>query len=260
MRKALLGILTLAFAALLVGCGGGGGGQTPAQATAEKEFEKLYRQYSARFYDKMTAPEAGALQPVEVTIEAAKMWDEVFGPHKDLMKRRIEEILKNLDTATPIQEDLYVDVTPPGERLEPTADQPQGIVLKQFLWSPVGSAQMGLNSWLARVLNPQQFALRSVMTSNAGLFWEAVDRNLDHPKLELRQGSSIFIVELSRKDDYYLADKIRWLKPKAIGATGPTVPAVSPTTPAVTPTTPAKSPDKTTKSPDKTTKTSGPKG
>ena len=80
---------------------------------------------------------------------------------------------------------------------------------------------MGLNNWLAPILNPNAFGLRSVMTANAGLFWEAIDSNLDHPILQLRQGPMIFIVNLSRKDDYYQVDKIRWLRPKAMAGPPP---------------------------------------
>jgi hypothetical protein len=203
--------LAAAWAVAIIGCGESG----TTKSGTEKEFQQLYKQYSARFYEKMTT-QAENMPPVQVTAEAARIWDEVFGPHKALVTKRIEEIIKDLDTCSPIQEDLYLEVAS-GSRVEPPADQPQGIVLRQFLWSPVGAAQMGLNNWLARLLQPNSFNMRSVMTANAGLFWEAIDRNLDHPRLCLRQGPMLFVVDLSRKDDYYQVDKVRWLRPKSLG-------------------------------------------
>ena len=159
---------------------------------------------------------AEELQPIQITAEAARIWDETFSGHKDLLKKRVAEILKELDAAPAFQEDLYLEIAA-GTRVEPAADQPKGIVLKQFLWNPVGAAQMGLNNWLAKLLKPQSFGVRSVLTANAGLFWEAEDRNIDKPKLVMRQGPMIYKVELSRVDDYYQVDKVRWLRPKSMG-------------------------------------------
>lgn len=218
MRKLLVCVLAAATAAAVIGCGDTGAGKTET----EKEFQKLYKQFSARFYEKMTT-QAEALQPIQVTAEAARIWDEVFSPHRALVAKRVEEILKELDTCPPIQEDLYNEVAS-GARVDPPPDQPQGIVLKQFLWSPIGSAQMGLNNWLARLLQQQSFAMRSVMAANAPMFWEAIDRNVDRPKLCLRQGPLVFTVDLSRKDDYYQVERIRWLRPKSMGPLQPPPP------------------------------------
>jgi len=219
MRKLLVCVLTVAWATAIIGCGDTGG-----KTDTEKEFLKLSKQYSARFYEKMTT-QAETMQPVQVTAEAARIWDEVFSPHKALLTKRIQEILTDLDTCPPIQEDLYNEVAS-GARVEPAADQPQGIVLKQFLWNPIGAAQMGLNNWLARLLQQQSFGMRSVMAANAPMFWEVTDRTVDRPKLVLRQGPMVYTVDLSRKDDYYQVDKIRWLRPKSMG------PVVMPTPPA----------------------------
>ena len=219
MRKLLVCVLSAAGAAAILGCG-----DTGTKTDTEKEFLKLSKQYSARFYEKMTT-QAEIMQPVQVTAEAARIWDEVFSPHKPVLTKRIQEVLNDLDTCPPIQEDLYNEVAS-GARIEPPADQPQGIVLKQFLWNPIGAAQMGLNNWLARLLQQQSFGMRSVMAANAPMFWEVTDRTIDHPKLVLRQGPMIYAVDLTRKDDYYQVDKIRWLRPKSMG------PVVMPTPPA----------------------------
>ncbi|MBM4018695.1 MAG: hypothetical protein FJ288_10275, partial [Planctomycetes bacterium] len=93
MRKLLVCVLAAATAAAVIGCGDTGAGKTET----EKEFQKLYKQFSARFYEKMTT-QAEALQPIQVTAEAARIWDEVFSPHRALVAKRVEEILKELDT------------------------------------------------------------------------------------------------------------------------------------------------------------------
>jgi hypothetical protein len=217
MKTWLVYVCVAAMAAATVGCSSTA---APAPPTTEKEFQKLYKQYSARFYERMTTPEGEKMPPEKITAEAAKVWEEVFGPHKDLLAKRVEEILKDLDAAPAIQEDLYTEVAT-AMRKEPPPEQPQGAVMKQFLWSPVGAAQMGLNNWLSQLLQQQSFALRNIMTANASLLWETVDRNPDHPKLELRQGSMIYMVDLTRKDDYYQVDRIRWMRPKSMGPVAP---------------------------------------
>ena len=240
MRKALLYVLVAAWAVAAVGCAGDGG-----KSATEKEFQKLYKEYSARFHEKMVGT-AETMKPVQITAEAARIWDEVFGARKELINQRVAEILSRLNEATPYDEDLYLEIAS-GSRVEPSADQPKGIVLKQFLWSPVGAAQMGLNNWLARLLQAKSFGVRSVLTANAGLFWEALDRSVDKPKLQLRQGPMIFKVELSRVEDYYQVEKVSWLRPKSMGP----VPLAQPpegTTPGekppegTTPTTPGEKP------------------
>jgi len=243
MRKVLLGVLAAVWAVLAVGCAGDGG-----KSATEKEFQKLYKEYSARFHEKMVGT-AETMQPVQITAEAARFWDETFSGKKDLIDRRVREILNQLDDAASYNQDLYLEIAS-GSRVEPSAEEPKGIILKQFLWSPVGAAQMGLNNWLARLLQAKSFGVRSVLTANAGLFWEALDRSVDKPKLQLRQGPMIFAVELSRVDDYYQVEKVSWLRPKSMGpislAQPPegTPPATPPTTPpeGTPPTTPGATP------------------
>jgi len=218
MRKALLPTLLLLLATGLIGCEG-----RSAEPTAKKEFQKLYREYSARFHEKM-AGSAQTMKPAQITAEAARIWDTVFASHQDVVDARIKNILQDLGDAEPFNEEMYVEIAS-GERVQPTDDQPTGIVAKQFLWNPVGAAQMALNNWLARLLGPKAFGLRRLLTANAGLFWEAVDRDIDHPKLQLRQGPMIFTVNLTRQTDFYRVDKVRWLRPKSMGPIPITQPA-----------------------------------
>jgi hypothetical protein len=214
MRKVLLP-LTLSLLAALAGC------QAPSgESATEKEFEALYREYSARFHEKMVGGAAENMQPAQITAEAARIWNDVFGPRPDLLQARVREILAELDDAPPYNEAEYIEVRS-DERPPPTDEQPQGIVVKQFLWNPVGAAHMALNNWLSRLMQPKSFALRQLLTVNAHLFWEAVDRNIDKPVLQMRQGPLIFLVDLTRVDDYYRVDKVRWLRPKSMGPLEP---------------------------------------
>ncbi|MEA3366854.1 MAG: hypothetical protein U9R68_01925 [Planctomycetota bacterium] len=210
MRKALLPTLLLLLAAGLIGCEG-----RSAESPAKKEFQKLYQEYSARFHEKMVGS-AQTMKPAQITAEAARIWDAVFAGHQDVVDARIKNILQELGDAEPFNEEMYVEIAS-GERVQPTDDQPTGIVVKQFLWNPVGAAQMALNNWLARLLGPKAFGLRRLLTANAGLFWKAVSRDIDHPKLQLRQGPMIFTVDLSRQTDFYRVDKVRYLRPKSMG-------------------------------------------
>ena len=210
MRKALLPTLLLLLATGLVGCKG-----QSAESDAKKEFQKLYQEYSARFHEKMVGS-TETMKPAQITAEAARIWDDVFAGHQDVVDARIKHILQELGDAEPFNEELYVEIAS-GERVLPTDDQPTGIVIKQFLWNPVGAAQMALNNWLARLLGAKAFGLRQLLTANAGLFGEAVDRDIDHPKLQLRQGPMIFTVDLTRQTDFYRVDKVRYLRPKATG-------------------------------------------
>jgi len=253
MRNLLVCALAAVWACAVIGCGEGGAGKTDT----EKKFQELYKQYSTRFYEKMTS-QAQSMPPMQVTQEASRIWDEVFGPNKALVTKRVEENLKELDSCPAIQEDQYNEVavatreagapadktwktTVAGEkpRDDSLPDEAEGTALKQFRWSPIGDAQMALNNWLQRIMQRPAFAMRQVMAVNVSPLWEVIDRNVDRPKLCLRQGPMIFLVDVSRKDDYYQIEKIRWLRPKAMGpvsiptagkapATGETAPPTSP--------------------------------
>jgi len=231
MRKLLVCSLVAVWACAVIGCGEEGAGKT----NTEKKFQELYKQYSTRFYEKLTG-QAQTMAPMEVTKEASRVWDEVFGPNKALVTKRVDELLKDLDQCPTIQEDQYNEVavasrdatvspdkawktvvTGQPSRQDPLPDEAEGLTLKQFRWSPIGDAQMALNNWLQRIMQQPAFAMRQVMAVNVSPLWEAIDRSVDHPKLCLRQGPMVFIVEISRKDDFYQIEKIRWLRPKSMG-------------------------------------------
>ena len=196
------------------------------KSAARKEFERLYEAYSRRFHESMIVG-AETMQPAEIAAEAARLWDETFALHTDVLQARVKEVLGDLNDALPIQEDMYLEVASL-TRPEPK-EQPKGIVLKQVLWTPLGAAQMGLDTLLGRILNPQSNTLRKSLISHAALPWTALDRNLDHPRLVQRQGPMLYVVDLGRKDDYYQVDRIRWLRPKSMGPILPSPP------PAATP-------------------------
>jgi hypothetical protein len=187
-------------------------GCSDRQEANRKQFEDLYKQYSDRFHEKMAA-EHGQMTVSQVAIEAARMWNDVFDGHKDVVRRRAEDILRDLRDAPAIDEKEYNQVV----QASPPEKEEEGIVLKQFLWSPVGAAQDYLNTLFAKVLQPADQTRQVVLTSHASIFWLAIDRNPERPKLMLRQGPWVFLIDLSRRDDYYYVDKLRWLQHVSIG-------------------------------------------
>lgn len=257
MRLVLALSLVILVACTLAGC------RTPdGESAAKKEFKRLYEEYSDRFHEKMIKPAKG-MTPAQITAEAARIWDDVFAGHQDVIDARVKEILDDLDDAQPVTwrlacphceepitfseepegevtcphcektATLSEDLTPQpmlgdqayvriasGKRREPAEGQPTPTPVKQFLWNPVGTAQMSLNNWLARVLEPQSFALRRLLTANAGLFWKAVDRDLNHPTLQMRQGPLVFTISLTREKDYYQVEKLLWIRPESMGPIG----------------------------------------
>ncbi len=214
MRTVFLSLLVALLAAGLVGCK-----TQPAESSTKEQFEELYKEYSARFHEKMV--ESGKpMTPAQITSEATRIWKDVFGDHPDLLDARVREILEGLDTAQPFDEALYVEIAST-ERAQPTDEEEPGrLIAKQWRWNPVGVAQRTLSPWIARRLPRESFALYQLLIGNASLFWKAVDTDIHHPKLQLRQGPWVFTADLRRIDDYYLVDKIRWLRPKALGPVG----------------------------------------
>ena len=84
MKKALLAVLAVAWAVLALGCVSDGG-----KSATEEEFQRLYKEYSVRFHEKMVGT-AETMKPVQITAEAARIWDETFaGKEKGLKVREI---------------------------------------------------------------------------------------------------------------------------------------------------------------------------
>ncbi|MCX5647897.1 MAG: hypothetical protein NTX40_02195 [Planctomycetota bacterium] len=230
-------------------------GCSDRQEANRKQFEDLYKEYSDRFHEKM-ATQAGSLNPAQVAAEAARMWNNIFDGHKDIVRRRAEDVLRDLRDAPAINEKEYNQVV----QASPPEKEEEGLVLKQFLWNPIGAAQDYLNTLFANVLQPADQTRQAVLTSHAAIFWLAIDRNPERPKLMLRQGPWVFLVELSRRDDYYHADKLRWLQHvsmgsirvegapgapgKPSGSSGAGTPPKAPETPSKAPETPPKGPAK----------------
>jgi len=187
-------------------------GCSDRQEANRKQFEDLYKEYSDRFHEKM-ASESGQMTPSQVAAEAARLWNDVFGGRKDIVRRRAEDILRDLHDAPAFNEKQYNQVI----QAAPPEKEEEGLVLKQFLWNPVGAAQDYLNTLFANVLQPADQRRQVILTSHATLFWLAIDRNPERPKLMLRQGPWVFLVDLSRRDDHYHADKLRWLQHVSVG-------------------------------------------
>jgi hypothetical protein len=212
------------------GPAGGGGQEAPAAATAggappaepqppsaKKEFQDLYKQYSKRFYEAMLL-QAEGMQPAQIMLEASRIWNEVFAAHKDLLRQRCEEILAELETVPPIRGELYTEAAAAANP-ESVSEQPQGMVFKQLLWNPVITAQTTLTTWLSHSFTPDAYAKRPVLAANAAPVWQVIDGNVDHPRLVLEQGPMLYVVDMTRHDDYYLVTKVRWLRPKSLDPT-----------------------------------------
>jgi hypothetical protein len=272
MKRILLCVLAAAWGLAAIGCSA----PDSQQPASEKEFGKLYKQYSDRFHDKI-AKEADTLKPEQMAAEASRLWQETFGPHKALLKQRAAELLKALDPSPAIVESaekvggqpsctvgdkVYIEIASIAR--DPKAIAPQGDVAKHLLWNPMGAAQMALNNWLAVLLDQRAFAIRSVASNHASLTWEALDKNVDRPRLVLRQGPVLFTMDLARADDYYQVDKMRWLKEKSAGSVlspeprppaAPAAPVKPPEKPAEKPAetpAPVKSPEKPAEKPAET--------
>ena len=246
MTRILTCVLAIAWVVMLAGCSEGGG-----KTASEKQFEDLYKQYSARFYDRVTLDTN--LMPNQITPEAARIWDEVYGPHKALLTKRSDEELKNLDAAPTVTEstetvnDKPVKVYTVGGtqynevfnwKYDPNTPPPS-IVPKQFLWNPISAAFWNTNDILSQIIDPASRVARQIEMGNANLFWQAIDRNVEKPRLLLKQGPLIFLVDLVHKDDYYQATMIQMLVSKSVGPLavrpgGTAAPAATGQSPATT--------------------------
>ena len=184
-----------------------------APSDTQKQFCQLYKQFSDRFHEKMIRTAEG-MTPAQIAAEAAAVWQEVFAGQEDLLSRRSREILAKLDAAPALDESQYYEVL--RKSFDPN-DKAPAPVPKHLTWSPVGAATYYLEKTLAAVMCPSALAARAQLVANAQLTWEAVDRDPDKPRLLQHQGPVLFIVDLSRKDDCYQVDKIRWLRPKTMG-------------------------------------------
>lgn len=260
MKRILLCVVAAAWTLAAIGCS-----PSDTQLSAsEKEYNRLYKQYADRFHDKM-AKEGDAPKPEQMAAEASRLWEETFGPHKALLKERAGELLKTLDSAPAIIENaekvdglpaatiggtVYLEIATISRA--PESAEAKVDVPKHLLWNPLNAAQVALNNWLMVILDQRTLGMRSLATNYASLTFEARDRSADTPRLVLRQGPSVFLVDLSRVDDFYRVDKIRWLKAKTAGsvlvpelrpaATAPAAPAPSAPPAAKPPEEPAEKP------------------
>jgi hypothetical protein len=179
------------------------------QSATTKAFEKLYKQYSAKFWEQMNTPNPDIKTPDDVIKQAAKTWDDVFASHKAVLTARVKEMLADLDKAKPVMEgDLETIATFKGP------ETAEGVVPKQWLWNPMSAASFYLNNFmLQRLLAPQLQQIRNLLLMNATLYWEALDSNLDKPRILLRQGNWVFTADLVRKDDYYDVVELKFMAP-----------------------------------------------
>jgi hypothetical protein len=184
-----------------------------APSDTQEQFNRLYRQFSDRFHEKMIRM-AEDLTSAEIAAAAAALWHEVFAGRQDLLSRRSRELLAQLGGAPSIDESQYYEVL--SKSFDAVEANPAPAP-PHLVWSPIGAAAYYLDKTLSAVMCKSALETRAQLLANAQLTWEAIDRDLAKPRLVQRQGPVMFLVDLSRKDDGYRVDKIRWLRPKAMG-------------------------------------------
>ncbi len=207
MKTSLSAVLALAL--VVAGCRGAA---DSGKSETEAQFEALYRQYAQSFHEKMF--DASPQTPMQsVRAESLRLWNDTFADHLDVLQARQEQILGELSQAQPVDMAVY-DAIAEGNRDE--AEEPEGAVLKQFLWSPVRAAQYQLATWLPRIMDQQMLRKRIVLTREVPVLWQALDKDPGRPTLLQRQGPLVYVVELERRTDHYVATRIRVLAPKAM--------------------------------------------
>jgi hypothetical protein len=185
----------------------------PVVPKAKAEFEKLHKEYTARLGEKMASVAARNLSPSDIRSEALQTWDAVFGAHQDVLRAYAAELLNQLDAAPAIQEDLYavcMDVRPGFDIPDPMES---GAFMKPVFWNPLNTANEEMSLVFTSLPNKDQASILAKAVSWAQPALEAVDRNVARPKLMVREGPLVFLIDLSRKEDsYYEVDRVRWLR------------------------------------------------
>ena len=185
----------------------------PAAPKAKAEFEKLHKEYTARLGEKLASTAARNLGPGDIRSEALQTWDAVFGARQDVLRKYAAELLNQLDAAPAIQEDLYavcMDVRPGFDIPDPMES---GAFMKPVLWNPLNTANEEMSLIFTSLPDKDQASILAKAVSWAQPALEAVDRNVDHPKLMVREGPLVFLIDLGRKEDsYYEVDRVRWLR------------------------------------------------
>ena len=186
----------------------------PAEMAAPKakaEFEKLHKEYTARLSGKLASADQN-LSPSDIRSEALQTWDAVFGARHDVLRAYAAELLNQLDAAPAIQENLYavcMDVRPGIDIPDPMES---GAFMKPVFWNPLNTANEEMSLVFNGLGNKDHAAILAKAVSWAQPALEAVDRNVDRPKLMVRAGPLVFLIDLSRKEDsYYEVDRVRWL-------------------------------------------------
>jgi len=182
-----------------------------AAPEAKAAFERLHKEYAARLGEKL-ASSAQNLSPGDIRSEALQTWDAVFGAHKDVLRAYAAELLNQLDAAPAIQENLYavcMDVRPGIDIPDPMES---GAFMKPVFWNPLNTANEEMRLIFTSLPKKDQASILAKAVSWAQPPLEAVDRNVDHPKLMVRAGPLVFLIDLGRKkDSYYEVDRVRWL-------------------------------------------------
>jgi hypothetical protein len=176
-------------------------------------------EYNRRLYDDgwrqiANLPEEEASRRVFAI--AATLRREVFGPHRNLMKRWFAEELAQLPDAPHIDERDYSSVREVTERdLRPIADLGGEARLSVPGHDPLSAANHGRFLATGPLSERRDWARRALLDSVALLYWEAVDRNVDRPVLSQKRGTEVVIVTMRLKDDlWYQVVRVQFLRLK----------------------------------------------
>jgi hypothetical protein len=175
----------------------------PAGMSSEREeFEALYRKYTDLYFAR-TMPKADELSPEAIDEQARLAWREVFKARDGLVRARVQEILAELPDARPFGRDDSEVIW------ETTVEAPDGAPAAEAVvhrnWNPVNVAAEFAAQGLSAFMWPPAFerfkALQGHVSAVSG--WEAVDRDVDAPKLLLRRGPLAVTVHLRAKGIVY---------------------------------------------------------
>jgi hypothetical protein len=196
----------------------------PNNREAALQLQQLQERYTDRLWHEVLPrlKEANGLSQDDLAFSTApRVWKEVFGPHRQLLRDAAREILARLSGATAIDETKYSAL---GEARGLTVgtvapDNETVAKLEPFLqitcWNPVVAADRPCALMFGSLLGPREAAKRALLNTVAPPVWQAIDRDSDHPKLVRRMGPEIVIVELEfRREGFYYPVRSRWLRLK----------------------------------------------
>lgn len=206
------GVAALAF--LAVGCG-----TTDEVERDNADFQRLYSAYREKFNEQLAEKVDESLY-LEVLDQSNTLWEETFKDHADLLRRMAKRELDGLASAAPVDLNQYEQVGGTEEFKTPTFPYKYGICGNAFLFGPVSAAKKCPVFLIAAPF--VRTALDYLMVYGASSACvepevEAIDRDVDRPKLQMYQGPIIIQVDLVFEKTHYLPEGFRIFYRKSKG-------------------------------------------